>query len=1155
MPAEARFCPACGHVLITRPDERRQATVLFADLVGFTTFSESADPEHVKQLVDTCFESLGREVRAYGGQVDKIVGDALVALFGAPVAHEDDAERAVRCGLQMQQTLAELRERYELQIEMRIGVNTGEVLVGAMRAGGDYTAMGDVVNTASRLQEAAEPGSVIVGPTTHAATEHAVRYEPLGALTMKGREEPVEAWIAREPVARPGDRRRRARTRLVGRDAEVSLLQGVVDAALARERAHLVLLTGDAGVGKSRLAGEISEHATSARGAKVLKGQCVPYGEDVWWPIAEAIRDVCEVPTDANHDDARDLVGQKVAEATGRAEDDSEVDRVARGLLYLLGFQGELNDVDPTRARDDALRSARALFGHVAEKQPLVLVISDLHWADELVLDLVERLLEWLRTRPFVLVATARPELRERWQPSPGRHDLTVLNLDPLGADGVASLVGELLGRDSTPEIVSLLHERSGGNPFFVEELAALIREAGPDAALRSGRLPATLQGLVAARLDALDVPERNVLEDCAIVGPTGSIESVRALTEARGDPTDTRVALDRLANRELIDLAGGEFTFPSDLVRQVAYATLTKGERARRHALLGDLLADRLQRDDSLAALERVAHHYGAAAELLAELGQVAGVPADLTDRVLRVLEQAADRARAAETWRAAARLYEQALAVPATDMPVETRWRLLLGRGRALAESRHLPAAREDVEEVLEAASGDPRTMARALTLLADIEQMEGHHGSSLATFDQAIAMWRDLGDEHGVGEALRGRGITAMFLGDLDGADEQISQALEAFRRIGDRRGEAWALQNLATISFFRGDTGPAEQRLAAAGEMFRDLGDWGGLNWSFAILGWVRFMQGRLDDAEQIAREQLPESESSGNRWVSGILSVLLGNVTLWSGRPVAALEHAREAVARFSDIGDVWGETQGSVVLIRSLAASGRIDEALAELDDGAEHRPDNALVTAGGVRSLVRAQVLVHIGDRDALPAALHIGANVEGSLNTELRMMLGMSSIQAGRVDEGIAELEGARDTVPDPDAGPGAAIRTALALAYATAGRTAEARGLADAGADAGTYLDRQGCELAGAFARLQAGDADGAVAAFDLALTRVDETEARLDQAIVRLARARAFTALGRSDAEEAEADSAAALAALGHTLWGWDRLFSLAAGQRA
>ena len=294
----------------------------------------------------------------------------------------------------------------------------------------------------------------------------------------------------------------------------------------------------------------------------------------------------------------------------------------------------------------------------------------------------------------------------------------------------------------------------------------------------------------------------------------------------------------------------------------------------------------------------------------------------------------------------------------------------------------------------------------------------------------------MWRDLGDEHGIAEAVRGRGLTAMFMGDLDGADGCFSEALEMFRRIGDRRGEAWALQNLATISFFRGDTERAEQRLAAAGEMFRDLGDWGGLNWSFGLLAWVRFMQGRLDEAERIAREQLVESEVSGNRWVAGILGVLIGNVALWSGRPVTALEQARDAVARFRAIGDSWGESQGLFVLVRALAAAGRIDEALDELDAGRsdDHGPAAA---PNDILALVRAQMLVHIGDPEALPAALHLGTGEGGTfaMNTELRMMLGMSLLQAGRVDEAISELEGARAQVPDPDQGPGAAIRTALA------------------------------------------------------------------------------------------------------------------------
>ena len=300
----------------------------------------------------------------------------------------------------MQRALATIRERQGIEVQMRVGVNTGEVLVGAMRAGGDYTAMGDAVNTANRLQTAAEPGRVVVGPTTFAATQHAVRYESLGALAVKGREERVDAWVALEAIAPPGKSRRRLRASLIGRDAELTLLRNIVDAALARDHAHLVLVTGDAGVGKSRLAAEVAQHADLERGAHVLTGQCVPYGEDVWWPIAETIRAVCNVPLEATHEEARVLVTAEVAQAMGRAEDDNEVARVARGLLYLLGFQEELTDIDPTRARDDALRSARALYGYVAAKQPLVLVLSDVHWADDLVLGLIERLLEWRDRRP-----------------------------------------------------------------------------------------------------------------------------------------------------------------------------------------------------------------------------------------------------------------------------------------------------------------------------------------------------------------------------------------------------------------------------------------------------------------------------------------------------------------------------------------------------------------------------------------------------------------------------------------------------------------------------------------------------------------------------------------------------------------------------------
>jgi class 3 adenylate cyclase/tetratricopeptide (TPR) repeat protein len=1127
---------------VARPDERRVVTLLFADLVGFTSFSEHSDPEAVKALVDECFEALSADVSAYGGLVDKIIGDALLALFGAPVAHEDDAERAVRCALRMQHTLAAAADPSGRRPALRIAVNTGEVLVGALRAGGDYTAMGDVVNTASRLQAVADPGCVVVGAETHAATAHAIRYEPLGLQTVRGRSEPVEAWVAVGASAPPGARRR-ARTPLVGRDAEVGLLRAIVDTALARRRAHLVLVTGGAGVGKSRLASAAARHAEEEHGAQVLTGRCVPYGEDVWWPIAETIRAVCGVPGNATHEEARARIYEDVAGATGRPVDDPEVARVGRGLLYLLGYADALHDVDPARARTDALRSGQALFRHLAEKCPVVLVLSDLHWADEVVLDLVERLLDALRAAPFVLLATARPDLEERWRPQPGRHNLSVLNLEPLDGPAVRALVEELLGADATPELTAALHERSGGNPFFIEELAALIRESGPGGPVE-GRLPATLQGLVTARLDSLAPSERNLIEDCAVVGTSGPLAAAAALAGARDD-ADPSAALLQLTDRELLEVGDGEFRFPSEVVRDVAYSTLTKAERARRHAVLAEWLSKQLSEDDAGAsATERVAHHYGAAAVLLRELGAVDGVPADLPERALAMLELAGDRAWAAELWPSATRLFDQALAVLPPDTPDDTRWRLQLGHATAATAQHDLAAARADIDGVLEE-DPDPRTTARALVLLGEVQQRLGDAEGAIETAQQAIDRWRDLGDDLGVATALRVRGVTYMFMGDQDGADRDLSAALQAFQAAGDRRGEAWALQNLASIAFFRGDAERADERLERSTAVFSELGDYGGLNWCRSIQAWVRFMQGRTAEAEALAHEQRAETAATGNRWLAAILTLLLAILDLWRGESERAIDFGYDALARFEATGDPWGQNQAEAALVRSLACRGRVGDAFDLLDRDSDRGPrDDALL---------RAQVLVHLGDPGALPAALHVtfheGAGAE--IVATGRLALGWALLQDGRVDEAVAELEAAEAIGVRKHTGSAMAITAGLSLAYAAAGRLDEARALGDAGAGQGTYLDRLQHALGAAFARLRSADPDAA-GAFDALVAESDETEARLDQAITRLARAHAWRALGRADADAAAAEAQSRLDAIGIAAPGWSRAFSLAAG---
>ncbi len=473
--AGARFCQECGQRLVASPEERRRVTILMADLVGFTTISADADPEQVKRLVDHCFERFVADIGAFGGRLDKIVGDELVALFGAPVAHEDDAERAVRAALRMQETLGEVATEIQTPVQVRIGINTGEVLVGAMRAGGDATAMGDVVNTAQRLQKLGAPGDVIVGAATELATRDAIRYEPLGPVLLRGREEPVVAFRAVDALAPPGRRRTRRRTPLVGRDAELGTLRGLTHMATKRERAHLVLLVGDAGVGKSRLASELGESA-QREARRVRPDRRVP-------PLRRP-----EPLRPDRRSAAPGLGGRSVGRR--RRPQDARSPRRPRTCSAPTPTPPSSNGSPrgcttsskapparasiPDRARDEALRAAMAVLDALALKMPLVLVLSDLHWASDDTLELCERLLGRLRDRPFVLIATARPDIEARWNPEPGKYNGITLQLDPLDHAATAELVRTLFDGNADPELATLLMERSGGNPFFIEELARL---------------------------------------------------------------------------------------------------------------------------------------------------------------------------------------------------------------------------------------------------------------------------------------------------------------------------------------------------------------------------------------------------------------------------------------------------------------------------------------------------------------------------------------------------------------------------------------------------------------------------------------------------------------------------------------------------------
>jgi class 3 adenylate cyclase/predicted ATPase len=1180
VPEGARFCPSCGHEVASRGEERRIATVLFADLVGFTTLSEARDPEQVKRLVDRCFQKLMADIEAYGGVVDKVIGDAIVALFGAPIAHEDDAERAVRAALAMQRTLAAEAAELEAPIQMRIGVNTGEVVVGSV-VGGDYTAMGDVVNTASRLQTTAAPGAVVVGPATYNATRTAIRYTDLGRLEARGRVAPVDAWRAEGALLPPGYRHRRDTPHL-GRDEELGMLQHALNAAVTKGRAHLILLTGEAGVGKTRLAEEVADTAVTLHDAIVLEGRCVPYGEaNVWWPVAEGIRDGVGLAADAPVEVARDVVHKAVvltlresAAVTGLPDAGAdEVERITAGLLHLLGYDGALGSLDPQRAREEANRAALAYAEASTNVRPVVSIMSDLHWADDVVLEMIDALMDRLARQPFVLLATARPELAARWSVPSGRHNQVVLNLDPLDREATAVLLDLLLEGELPTDVERVLLDRSGGNPFFLEELVALVEDAtspaieaptGSVTGLVSddhhvGHLPDTLRGLVSARLDALTGDERRLLEDAAVWGRSGKVEALQRMGAHDGRP-DIGPELAALVDKEILVLSGDQWRFRSDLVRDVAYGTLTKTDRAKAHHGIAFYLESHgpepRRADEWL--VDVVAHHYAHAAELVRDVGLVPNVGDDLVERALVWVEEAAGRAKGAQVLPVSIRMFTQALGLVGADA-CERRADLLLSRAIAYAESRRLDDARRDVAEASAIATdlGYVQGLARAAFVRGLITQFEGRLDAAIETLGEAAALFHEAGDQSGEADALRNIGLTQIFSDDLTGAEASIARALELYRATDDRRGEAWSLQQMAWISFMENRPEQAERRLAVAEETFLELGDSGGLAWVRGLLAYVRFQQGDLAEARRLGDDALFESRERGDQWAEGMMLLLGGGVRLWSGQAEAALPFAEDALKLFRRISDRFGEVQAHYLLGRVLVSMGRLTDGF-RLLEGTPFALDDE--RGERIAQGVSAAAAVHVGDPRRAVSALgrvdpeSLVAHRIGEIDR--LVSVGLVRLQQGEVDEAVDLLSLAAD--PPDDVEPRAMALCALALALAAAGTDDDQVVALDAqvhASDHASYLDRAHARLAVGLVLARRGDAVAAVATLDELVEAADATDDRVLHAIVRMARAQVLDALDDDRAPAAIDDADAHLADVGFSGGGWRRTFDAILGARS
>jgi len=688
-PAEARFCMACGSSLSADapppaaapsgkasmlPEERRQVTVLFADLSGYTAFAERLDPEEVKSLVNRALMRLGQEVERYGGTVDKYIGDNVMAIFGAPVAHEDDAERAVRAGLGMQAAMVEVNEGLPdgAHFALRVGVNTGEVLAGAV--GDVYTVMGDTVNVASRLQSVARPGSVTVGERTMRATDAAVEYETLETLELKGRSEGVRAWEAVGLIEEHAVRRvsPASESPLVGRQQELDALDSLYERVVREGTSHLVTVVGEAGVGKSRLLREFEQRlAQHASAPTVRTGRCLPYGSGiVFWALGEVLRAECGIVEADSSEEAWQKLRSYVAELMGK--DDQHSDREAALIGRLLGVDvpGELvpEEDDPERMREAFLSALRRGIEAIAARRPFVIAFEDIHWADDGLLDAIEHLAQWVRA-PLMLVCLARDELLDR-RPSwgGGRRSATQLMLSPLSDEHSRALVRALLADGK--EVVPAGAARSGGNPLFAEEMARRITEEGT---IEAAELPDTVQAVLAARLDSLEPFERRLVQQASVVGRTFPEGALAELARAEGRDLDH--ALISLQEKDILAPAAEgplvgerEMAFKHVLIRDVAYGMLPKAVRSRKHFEVGAFIEERAgDRSDELVAL--LAEHYGRAATLGRESGVAPQELEAMRGRALRFLEEAGDAAALLYANREAAAHYRMARTICPQD------------------------------------------------------------------------------------------------------------------------------------------------------------------------------------------------------------------------------------------------------------------------------------------------------------------------------------------------------------------------------------------------------------------------------------------------------------------------------------------------------
>jgi len=913
---------------------RKTVTVVFADLAGSTGLGERLDPESLRRVQARFFDGMRIVLERHGATVEKFIGDAVMAVFGVPFVHEDDALRAVRASFEMREALeelnAEISPSWGVELAIRIGVNTGEVVAGDSATGQSF-ATGDTVNVAARLEQAADPGEILIGETTFRLVRDAVEAEEVDTLDLRGRDENVAArrLVTIRPDS-PGTVRR-FETPLVGRENELRLLHDAFARVARDQSCHLFTLLGPAGVGKSRLVAEFLSALVGR--ATTVRGRCLSYGDGItFWPVAEVVREAACLNGEETPKEARSRIAAFLVD-----EDDAAL--VAARVSELVGLAD-------AGAGEESFWAVRKLLEALARDRPLVVVLDDVNWGEPTFLDLVEHIAEWSRGAPILLVCLARPELldeRPAW--AGGKLNSTSLLLEPLNDEEFDLLVSAHLGPGTLEEEVrAQIMQVAQGNPLFVEETVALLlgeglltRENGrwvAAAGLEQVPIPPTIQALLAARIDRLPAPERAVLERASVEGQVFHAGALQAEGSEGSAPLVRALVRKELVRPERSTFPGEEaFRFRHILIRDAAYESIPKETRATLHEQFAAWLVEAAG-PRSLEYEEIVAYHLERAYRLRAQLGPVGERGRALAAEAAGRLAGSAKRAVARDDMPAAARLYGRAVEL-AAEGPL--RIELLVALARTLVELGELDEAETKLGDAVQEAEavGDRRLALRArveeqfLRLKTDPTETTEE---ARRVAEAALPVFEELGDDAGLATAWDLLGQVHLMACRYELRAEALARALEHARRAGDEREDA-ILVGLGTAPYW-GPT-PVDECTERCEELLAEI-DGRRPTVEAALLGTLaglEAMRGNFDDARGLYARQQSMHEDLGRPYSLAAATIMAGRIEMLAGEPAAAEAELRRGYSILEDMGELGVLSTLAAYLADAVYAQGRYDEA------------------------------------------------------------------------------------------------------------------------------------------------------------------------------------------------------------------------------